>query len=166
MDLESANSGGESTGSGQRTNTGRASHLDRQYSIDDICLRKKTKKCDLTCAETTKLSSHHNHLCLANANSSSTPNLTDTPLFVPSSVGNNNGNSTTANSGCSNNVNSSTMATTSATTGQNQTNQKKEKQRPETWNKIEQQIFFNALRQVLLFVTKVFLVANLNAIKE
>jgi hypothetical protein len=25
---------------------------------------------------------------------------------------------------------------------------KKEKQRPETWNKIEQQIFFNALRQV------------------
>jgi hypothetical protein len=28
-------------------------------------------------------------------------------------------------------------------------NPKKEKQRPETWNKIEQQIFFNALRQVL-----------------
>jgi hypothetical protein len=27
---------------------------------------------------------------------------------------------------------------------------KKEKQRPETWNKIEQQIFFNALRQVCL----------------
>jgi hypothetical protein len=26
--------------------------------------------------------------------------------------------------------------------------QKKEKQRPETWNKIEQQIFYNALRQV------------------
>ena len=26
--------------------------------------------------------------------------------------------------------------------------QKREKQRPETWNKIEQQIFFNALRQV------------------
>ncbi len=28
---------------------------------------------------------------------------------------------------------------------------KKEKQRPETWNKIEQQIFFNALRQVNIF---------------
>jgi hypothetical protein len=28
-------------------------------------------------------------------------------------------------------------------------NPKKEKQRPETWNKIEQQIFFNALRQVI-----------------
>jgi hypothetical protein len=27
---------------------------------------------------------------------------------------------------------------------------KKEKQRPETWNKIEQQIFFNALRQVII----------------
>ena len=27
--------------------------------------------------------------------------------------------------------------------------QKKEKQRPETWNKVEQQIFFNALRQVI-----------------
>lgn len=30
---------------------------------------------------------------------------------------------------------------------------KKEKQRPETWNKIEQQIFFNALRQVRTFST-------------
>jgi hypothetical protein len=30
---------------------------------------------------------------------------------------------------------------------QQQSQQKKEKQRPETWNKIEQQIFFNALRQ-------------------
>ena len=29
-----------------------------------------------------------------------------------------------------------------------QQQQKKEKQRPETWNKNEQQIFFNALRQV------------------
>jgi hypothetical protein len=28
-------------------------------------------------------------------------------------------------------------------------NNKKEKQRPETWNKIEQQIFFNALREVI-----------------
>jgi hypothetical protein len=27
---------------------------------------------------------------------------------------------------------------------------RKEKQRPETWNKIEQQIFFNALRQVCM----------------
>ena len=32
--------------------------------------------------------------------------------------------------------------------GQQQPNPKKEKQRPETWNKLEQQIFFNALRQV------------------
>jgi len=30
--------------------------------------------------------------------------------------------------------------------------QKKEKQRPETWNKLEQQIFFNALRQVDFYV--------------
>ena len=45
----------------------------------------------------------------------------------------------------------------SQTTGSNQVVQqplvanKKEKQRPETWNKIEQQIFFNALRQVSIF---------------
>ena len=36
----------------------------------------------------------------------------------------------------------------STSTGTAIINQKKEKQRPETWNKIEQQIFFNALRQV------------------
>jgi hypothetical protein len=35
---------------------------------------------------------------------------------------------------------------------------KKEKQRPETWNKIEQQIFFNALRQV---TAAFFLIINL-----
>jgi hypothetical protein len=34
-----------------------------------------------------------------------------------------------------------------ATTTTSVINQKKEKQRPETWNKMEQQIFFNALRQ-------------------
>jgi hypothetical protein len=40
--------------------------------------------------------------------------------------------------------------------------QKKEKQRPETWNKIEQQIFYNALRQVrkeiyfISFKTKIY----------
>ena len=46
--------------------------------------------------------------------------------------------------------------TTSANTATNSNNgvvgQKKEKQRPETWNKVEQQIFFNALRQVLIFI--------------
>ena len=35
------------------------------------------------------------------------------------------------------------------TTGNLSNNNKKEKQRPETWNKIEQQIFFNALREVI-----------------
>jgi hypothetical protein len=41
---------------------------------------------------------------------------------------------------------------TNNTTGSlsnNNNNNKKEKQRPETWNKIEQQIFFNALREVI-----------------
>lgn len=41
----------------------------------------------------------------------------------------------------------STSTASSATTSQNL--QKREKQRPESWNKIEQQIFFNALRQVI-----------------
>lgn len=39
-------------------------------------------------------------------------------------------------------INQTTNINANANTG------KKEKQRPETWNKIEQQIFFNALRQV------------------
>ena len=49
----------------------------------------------------------------------------------------------------SNEVNSNATST-AASTAVNA--QKKEKQRPETWNKIEQQIFFNALRQVITFL--------------
>lgn len=41
------------------------------------------------------------------------------------------------------NVNNSTLNT-------NNLPVKKEKQKPESWNKIEQQIFFNALRQVII----------------
>lgn len=42
------------------------------------------------------------------------------------------------------NINSSSLSTSNQPL-------KKEKQKPETWNKIEQQIFFNALRQVIKF---------------
>lgn len=41
------------------------------------------------------------------------------------------------------------LSTNTASSLSNNNNNKKEKQRPETWNKIEQQIFFNALREVI-----------------
>ncbi len=50
----------------------------------------------------------------------------------------------------SNEANTATTANANNSTNANNValGQKKEKQRPETWNKIEQQIFYNALRQV------------------
>jgi hypothetical protein len=45
-------------------------------------------------------------------------------------------------------LNTQTSVGPSTSTSLAAANPKKEKQRPETWNKIEQQIFFNALRQV------------------
>lgn len=59
-----------------------------------------------------------------------------------------------SNSQSNSNIEKSNTPSTSSTLANNVQNAnqpvKKEKQKPESWNKIEQQIFFNALRQVTL----------------
>ena len=62
---------------------------------------------------------------------------------VETALGSGNAQNTTLNASS---VDSTDVITTNTTNAV--VSQKKEKQRPETWNKIEQQIFFNALRQV------------------